>query len=71
LSWVFKQRGSGMAMATDEVGAENSRFDNFIGPTLTIGKFSNSAGGSIAGDLNLGHYRKGIETDDRQLGRCE
>jgi hypothetical protein len=56
LSWVFKQRGSGMAMATDEVGAETSRFDNFIGPTLMIGKFSNSAGGSIAVDLDLGHY---------------
>jgi hypothetical protein len=56
LSWVFEQRGSGMAMATDEVGAETSRFDNFIGPTLTIGKFSNSAGGSIAVDLDLGHY---------------
>jgi hypothetical protein len=57
MSWVFEQRGSGMAMAmaTDKVGAKTSRFDNFIGPTLTIGKFSNSAGGSIAVDLDLGH----------------
>jgi hypothetical protein len=56
LGWVFEQRGSGMAVAANKISSKTSSFDNFIRATLAIGKFSDSTGGSITVDLDLGHY---------------
>jgi hypothetical protein len=44
-----------MAMTTNKIGAETSRFDNFVGPTFAISELSNCSGSSIAVNLNTSH----------------
>ena len=55
LSGVLQQRGSRVTMAADKVSAITSCFDNFVGPALAVGEFSNSTRGRITMDLNSGH----------------
>ena len=55
MSWVLDKGGSGITIATDEVGSLTSSFENFIRSAPMIRKFSDSTGGGIiAGDLDTG-----------------
>ena len=52
---VFEERRSRVAVSTDKIGAETSRFDNLVRSTFAIGKFSDSASSGIAVNLDGSH----------------
>ena len=57
-----------MAVAANKIGTITSRFDNFVGTTLAVRKLSDSAGSSIAVDLDFSHDKVTDGVGDRRSG---
>jgi hypothetical protein len=55
LSRILEQRGSRMAVTTDEISTEASRLDDLVRATFAVGELGNGAGSSVAVDLDLSH----------------
>jgi hypothetical protein len=55
LSGILEKWSIGRVVATDKISAKPGSFNDFIRPAFAIRQFSNSAGGSVAVDLNTSH----------------
>ena len=65
MGWVLEERRSGLAMASDKIGAESSSFYNSIRTAFSVCKLSDSASGGITVDLYFSHDKVANSEGDR------